>query len=152
MKKVFFAITISLFTLSCTDTNQDLDDISWLQGNWNREYNGNTQIEGWDIQGKDLLGVSSFANGVDTTEMVTFQILEKEGDWVLITKDVDFEKEIVYNLESSNSDSMIFVNNGPEWPKTIKYKHHEHKTLLKTVSGQQGSMKKEIELTFTRIN
>jgi hypothetical protein len=150
MKKVFFAIIISLFTLSCTDNNQKIDDLSWLEGNWNRKYSGNTQIERWDAQGNDLLGISSFANGVDTTEMVTFQIQQKEGKWVLVTKDVDFEQEIVYHLASVNSDSMLFINNGTEWPKTIKYKQLGGKTLIKTVSGQQGSMKKEIELTFNR--
>jgi len=150
MKKVLFAFIISLLTLSCTDNNQKIENLNWLSGNWNREYNGNTQIESWNLQGPDLLGTSSFANGIDTTEMVTFQIQIKDNQYFLITKDVDFEQEIVYELKAANADSFLFVNTGNEWPQTIKYRQIENKTMIKTVSGQQGSMKKEIELTFQK--
>jgi len=150
MKKVLFAFIISLLTLSCTDNNQKIDNLNWLNGNWNREYSGNTQIESWSLQGADLLGTSSFANGKDTTEMVTFQIQMKDNRYVLITKDVDFEQEIIYELKTANADSFLFVNTGNEWPHTIKYRQIENKIMIKTVSGQQGSMKKEIELTFQK--
>lgn len=151
MKNLFSALIIIFFLSSCSTSNDSiLEDSAWLNGTWLREYNGNNQIETWSTSNHTMLGKGSFANGVDTTEMVTYQITIDDDQWALITKDVGFENELAYSLSTTSPDSCIFVNNGTEWPQIIKYKKLSTNELEKTISGQHGSMKKEISLTFKK--
>ena len=151
MKNLFPVLLIAIIFSSCSNSNESLlEDSAWLNGTWVREYNGNNQIENWTTSNHARLGKGSFANGIDTTDMVTFEFINKNQDWVLITKDVGFENELVYSLRSTSPDSCVFVNNGTEWPQIIKYKKLPTNEMEKTISGQHGSMKKEISLTFKK--
>lgn len=149
MKNLFPAIIILLIFNSCTSSNDSiLEDSQWLNNNWTRSYDGNTQIENWSTSNQSMRGNGSFANGIDTTEMVTFQIIKQNDAWCLITKDVGFENELIYTLKTTSPDSCVFVSNGTEWPQIIKYKKLSDNEFEKTISGKHGSMKKEISLTF----
>ena len=151
MKNLFTLLILSLILGACSSSSESvLEDSNWLNNTWLREYAGNTQIENWKKSDQTLQGNGAFANGVDTTEMVKYQITNLNGDWVLITQDVGFEDQLIYSIKSSNSDSCVFVNSGGEWPQLIKYKKLGANQMEKTISGQNGSMKKEISLTFNR--
>lgn len=151
MKNLFPALISLLILSSCSSSNDTiLEDSLWLKATWVREYSGNNLIETWTASDQSMHGKSSFANGVDTTDMVTFQIINQHENWVLLTQDIGFESQLAYSLRSTSPDSCVFVNNGTEWPQIIKYKKLPNSKMEKTISGQHGSMRKEISLTFKK--
>jgi hypothetical protein len=151
MKNKFLILLFAISLFSCSNTPiTTIENFKWLNGTWSRNFNGNQQLEKWEIQNNAVIGSSSFINRTDTTEMTNFKIINKNGHWVLISKEVGFEKEVSYTLSYQNQDSIVFYNANADWPQTISFKNVEKNVLAKTVLGKNMSMKKNIEFTFKK--
>lgn len=150
MKNILILIFFSFSLFSCSDAPKTIEDFKWLNGMWSRDFNGNKQLEHWEIQNGEIMGASSFINHSDTTEMTSYKISNENGDWVLVSQEIGFENEVTYPLTFANKDSIVFHNPQAEWPQTISFKNVDKTTLAKSILGRNMSMKKNIEFTFKR--
>jgi len=150
MKNIFLlAVLISILS-SCSENETSIDNFKHLNGQWVRDFNGNQQLEKWEVQSDKIVGSSSFVNNHDTTKMTEYEILKNNGNWVLVTQEVGFENSTEYPLMFGDSDSLVFHNSAADWPQTISFKTVNGNMLHKSVLGQNTSMKKNIEFTFKK--
>jgi len=147
--KYLFTLFTGMLLLSCSSNTHFLEDASWLDGNWKREYNGVIQMEKWSKTENGFSGENLFVSG-DTNVMNTYQI-QKEGDRWTFTKSVaETDMQFSFALFSSNTDSIVFKNVENIWPQTIIYKKLSQNKMDLIVKGQDGTMQKNAALTFIR--
>ena len=118
MKAIILIFTVLVIS-SCSSNTEKINNLSWLAGNWTREYNGVTQVESWNKKEGSLYGSSIFVKNEDSTIISTYSITQNKNGIILITKEVDFEDSTVYNLEYFAPDSIVFHTKKPIWPQTI---------------------------------
>lgn len=150
MKNIFLFIALTTLLFSCSDNEASIERFKTLNGQWVRSFNGNQQLEKWEIQSDKIIGSSSFVNNNDTTKMTEYEIVEDHGSWILITQEVGFENATKYPFIFGDSDSLVFHNSAADWPQTIIFKTKNGNTLHKSVLGQNTSMKKNIAFTFKK--
>lgn len=148
MKYLFAGITV-LLLLSCSLNSNFKEDSSWLEGSWERKYNGIKQMEIWTKTDSGFTGQNLFISG-DTNLMNTYQITHTDDKWTLTKSVIETDISFSYYLLKSNSDSMVFKNSQNIWPQTVTYKKLEMNKMDYIVSGQDGTMQKNAGLTFIR--
>jgi hypothetical protein len=147
MKKLLFIIAVFIGTTSCTDEKTTVAELSWMEGEWVREFNGNQQLESWKTSNANLIGTSSFITGMDTTLMTTFTISEASGSYKLESLDNGFEEVDTYSSKSFGMDSIVFFNQKSDWPQKIIYKKVSNQMIL-TISGNDRGMNKDVAFTY----
>ncbi|UTW66519.1 hypothetical protein KFE94_18015 [bacterium SCSIO 12643] len=150
MKKILLFGLLAIMVIACTENETSIENFKSLNGQWVRNFNGNQQLENWKIQTDKVIGSSSFVNNGDTTKMTEYEIIEDNGNWILLTQEVGFENATQYPLIFGGTDSLVFHNSAADWPQTISFKTLNGNTLHKSVLGQGSSMKKNIEFTFKK--
>ena len=145
----FFAFFIGLFLISCSYNPNVLEDVSWLDGNWKREYNDVTQIEKWQKTETGFTGQNMVVLS-DTSLMHTLDIRKTEKYWELTKHEAEVDMDFSYVLLSSNSDSIVFQNKENIWPQTITYKKVTTNKMEIIIDGQDGSMRKNVAFVFER--
>lgn len=148
--KFYPTLIIAFIITSCAPPKDPIKDSSWLQGTWEREFNGNTQIESWNLINDTLFGKSSFANGNDTTIMIHHTIMKHNDEWVLITQDQGVEIESTYSLIPNSGDSLEFNNPHNEWPTNIVYKKTNEKILEVKLNGYYSGLNKSIVFKYKK--
>lgn len=137
MKKGILLGLISILIISCESEKTSIENFSWMEGTWVREFNGHAQAESWIIQNNQLQGSSFFINNNDTTKMQTLQLELNGSDWTLTQEDVGYDISSTYLLQQINADSMIFSNQMNEWPQIIIYKNSGQNKLDVTISSNK---------------
>jgi hypothetical protein len=151
MKRNFIFLAIIFLMYSCADEAKTTADIQWLTGEWSREFNGNTQLESWNLDNEVLQGTSAFINGVDTTKMSLFTIDSKNSELQLTTSEIGFENDVLYHLQSFSTDSIVFYNSTSDWPQTIIYKNLGSNGLDIVIDGNDRGMKKRVKFNYTKL-
>ena len=147
--KYLFALFTGFLLFSCSSNTDFLEDSTWLDGNWKREYNGIVQMEKWQKNESGFTGQNLFISG-DTNIMNTYQIKQDGDSWTLIKSVTETDFSFSYNLFSSNTDSVVFKNAENIWPQTVTYKKISPNKMELIVGGQDGTMQKNAAFTFIR--
>lgn len=150
MKAIFLILTVLVIS-SCSSNTEKMDDLSWIAGNWTREYNGVTQVESWNKKATYLTGESIFVKNEDSTVISTFKITQMNNHIVLISKEVDFEDSTVYDLGYFAPDSVVFHTKKPIWPQTILLYKKDENTFIKSQTGVQQQMKNFVHFEFKKV-
>jgi len=145
----FLVIIVGIFLVSCTPNSNLLEDASWLNGNWKREYNDVTQIEKWQHTESGFTG-QSIVVVTDTTLMHTLDIRNTDNNWELTKHEAEVDMDFTFVLLSSNADSMVFRNTENVWPQTITYKKINANEMELIIDGQDGTMNKNAAFIFER--
>jgi len=145
----FLVIIVGIFLVSCTPNSNLLEDASWLNGNWKREYNDVKQIEKWQQTESGFTG-QSIVVVTDTTLMHTLDIRNTDNNWELTKHEAEVDMDFTFVLLSSNADSMVFRNKENVWPQTITYKKINANEMELIIDGQDGTMNKNAAFIFER--
>ncbi len=127
-----------------------LDDIAWIEGEWQRTFNETTQVERWQRDSNHYEGRKIFVNSHDSTVMDYMRIYEKNN--VLILEDIMAESNIKtdFLMLEANSDSVVFENPKHNFPKRIVYRRIGTDSLELSVIGTAHEVFKSATFKFGR--
>jgi hypothetical protein len=135
MKKLF----VILFLISFTGTfaQNDLTQLEWLTGNWNRTNAkpGRSGVEIWRKNSNtEFVGKGINLKGTDTVFVEKLKIVVKEGAMFYVA-DVPQNKEpVLFKATSVTASGVVFENPQHDFPKKIAYEFDGTK-LKATISG-----------------
>lgn len=149
--KIAGFICAILLLASCTSNTAKMNELSWLEGTWTRQYNGVTQMEEWISSNSQLLGKSVFITNQDSTVTTTFKISPTKDGIVYVSQETNFEDSTIYEMEYFSADSIVFTTNQPIWPKSVLLYNKEPNTLIKSLTGVQQQMKNFVHFEFQKV-
>jgi hypothetical protein len=150
MRAVFAFMLIAQFGYAQSSSGKDLNQLSWLEGTWNRTNikAGKLAHERWikTDQG-ELMGWGVSMTGSDTTFVEKLKIILKDNAMYYVA-DVPGNKELTY-FKFTELITTGFVCEDPahDFPKKISYQVEGNK--LKTIISGNG---KSIEYLFEKKN
>jgi hypothetical protein len=114
-----------MVAISCSGSFYSKYD--WLIGTWEYEEDNRYLQESWSWnQNKKQFNSKGFflVHGSDTMyhQNITFSEVDDLGYLNVLTKNQNQEKEAYFTLQSATGDSLVFINNFPDFPKYIMYR------------------------------
>tara|TARA_R110002050_G_scaffold204327_1_gene339658 strand:+ start:147058 stop:147510 length:453 start_codon:yes stop_codon:yes gene_type:complete len=149
MKKISLITALFFLMVSCNQEPKSVTELTWLTGQWTRDFNGNTQLEKWTMVNDSLVGSSSFITSADTTIMTNYKIYVTSEGFTLKVQEVGFENETNYASIAHSQDSILFYNATANWPQSVTYKAVSDKIQL-TIDGNDRGMHKNVKFTYMK--
>lgn len=140
---------LSLFTLSCSENR--LNSLQWLQGDWTRTYGVTTNQLKWTYDKDTLLCVSSFRTTGDADIMQTTKIYNGPNGLELQLSSPDNPFPLKYTLLAQEGKMVQFRNVQPYFPEIITYTLMED-TLSLRLSGKTQGMNNQVEFAFAKAS
>ncbi len=126
--------------------NAEVDDLSWLKGEWRGSGNGQTiQSRYTELSNNNLTGSSYLLKGQDTTGIRAIQISKTSGKLILSLRTQENRTKIGYELTSIAEKEAIFKNEEAEFPRTIAYSYKKDTLLTKWKSPQKKEQYKLVK-------
>lgn len=153
MKK-YSVLVLIVFILGCNSNSkkkfEKLEELSWLQGNWENNLDEGRLVENWTKSNDSMYsGKSFYIQGKDTLHYETIELIQRNEDlfYIPIVKGQNNDEPIEFKLKTQAKTSFVFENKSHDYPQTIEYKKMSDNQLSATVSGSQdGKMSKEVYL------
>lgn len=139
---------------SCKKESPSLSNISWLEGSWLTELNGNQTNEVWKWQNDSLMtGYSVIKNGRDSTILETLEIAKKGGTLLFAAnpKGQNQGQPVTFTLTGISDQRVTFENPAHDFPQKITYTNIGNDSLVAVVSGTVAEKQKDIIFSFVRI-
>ncbi len=140
--------TFSFFLISCHSTK--IEDINWLNGQWEFAFNESIEIENWTMNPNELSGKAYFVNHGDSTIMREMGIIKENGNLVLVIQEMGFEYISKYKINFLSADSLVAETSSNIWPQKIVYVQRNENQLVKHMSGHQQQMLNVSTSFYTR--
>lgn len=140
----FFPI---LFLFSCSPS---LEDLSWLEGNWQRQYNDVTQVEVWKRQSDTLLGLSYFIKNGDSTLQETMTIYRGESKLEFNARIPEQGIDTRFKQLDDSENRISFENPENDFPQTIVYER-KGDSLYAAIIGKSQGFDKSVVFGFSRL-
>jgi hypothetical protein len=150
MNKYVFLLACFIISAgaSCQQSTDNLSELSWLVGNWERTNGkpGSASFETWEkISAKELGGTGVIMKGSDTVFVEKLRIVLANGQ-VNYIADVPENKSVVYfPFTSLDENGFVCENLEHDFPKKIAYSR-DMNSLTAIISGNG----KSITYTFKR--
>lgn len=140
--------------ISCNQNSkkkfEKLQQISWLEGNWENKLDDGLLIEKWKKNNDSVyLGKSYFIRGNDTLHFESIELIQRNDDLLYIptVKGQNNNEPIEFKLSKSTENTFTFENSSHDYPQTIEYKKVTNSQLSATVSGNQdGKVSSDVYL------
>ena len=143
-----FALFLPIFLfISCSP---DIEDLSWLEGSWQREYNDVTQIEDWRFEADSLIGISYFVRGNDSSIQETMVIYSDGADLVFNARIPEQNINTLFTQSDLDDQKISFENPMNDFPQTIVYQRKQD-SLYAGIIGAVNGYDKSIVFGFSRL-
>jgi len=129
----------------------DLEDLLWLEGEWQRETRAGTAVERWTRSGTGLVGEGRTTSG-DESVLSESLLLLKMGDSVLyIAWPAQNPYPVAFVLVSRDSGGFVFENTTHDFPQRIIYQRTADDALTVVIEGPgEGGELRRVEFHFVR--
>jgi|SRR5690554_449380 len=136
MKKLFIISAIfALFLVSC---QSDINQASWLIGNWTHTSTEGKFTEKWiQNNNKSLLGNSYFVIENDTVFSERVNLVQRGKDLFYIVEiTTEPNSEVTeFKLTFSSENQLVFENPENDFPKKITYNRIHNDSIFAEISG-----------------
>lgn len=142
-------ILTSLFIISTSLSAQTLADLSWMNGYWINQENGNSSEELWSTSdGGMMIGLnrSVYANGRSSFEFL--RIVESE-DKVMYLASPGGQSPTPFTLTETLNNKAVFENMENDFPQRIIYSR-EGNTMTARIEDASGE--KGMQWTWVKTN
>lgn len=149
MKNKFqtFIPAILILIAGCSQPSEKstgIEDFAWLEGNWSDSLN--SFYESWGkAQNGFISGYGYQLKGGDTVFGEKLRIEKIGRDWNYIV--IFGEEKTAFKLVSLPGDSLVFENNGNEFPKRITYQNM-HNGRFSAIIMNPGEPEKTVHFDF----
>ncbi|MGB0806918.1 MAG: hypothetical protein ACPGRC_09525 [Salibacteraceae bacterium] len=150
ISRFFFFFFLAFTFFSCTSNTEKINQLKWLEGTWEREFNGVTQIENWKFENHQLKGESIFSNQTQQTVMSYSNISEQNSKIILARTQQGFESPTAYSISYFNIDSVVFKTTESVWPTTITLVKKTDEIYIQSLSGRQQQMFNEVHFKYDK--
>lgn len=142
-----FAFILALLPLQLGD----LEDLQWLEGEWQRETRAGTAVERWTRSGVGLVGEGRTLRG-DESVLSESLLLLKMGDRVLyVAWPVRNPYPVAFLLVSRDGGGFVFENATHDFPQRIIYSRTADDALTVAIEGPgEGGEPQRVEFHFVR--
>ncbi|KAB1064315.1 hypothetical protein [Salibacter halophilus] len=147
--KVIVCSLFATLLLSACSTH-DLNELSWLTGDWERDFNNTSQMESWKLRNDTIYGEVKYSNGNDTSVMWLSKIYNKDGLTLELINDKNIEPYF-FTIKKKSDTSIIFHNPEYQFPKEILYRTSGD-SLVKIIHGSGGKIPKSAAFKFGRLS
>ena len=139
---------ISIYLICLIVYSQDIKDLKWLEGTWNREglKEGQTATETWEMNGDNaMIGWGITKRGEDTVFVEKLEIVKKYDDLFYVADVAHNAAPVYFKIVKLSKGTFICENPAHDFPKKIEYMLNGNK-LVATISGDG----KEVPFYFTK--
>lgn len=155
MKLTFILKTTSILALvwlffSCNKSQNEVDKLThsqWLLGKWECKLADGILLENWSkVNDSTFSGQSLFLKGKDTihNESIVLQLVAENLKFQTIIKGQNNNDPIVFTLNNSIENNLLFENLLNDYPQKISYKSISEKQFQLKISGiEEGKNKSE---------
>ena len=164
MKKLLFTISTALLLSACGEATDEgtekrpaankLQQLSWLQGNWQMETPDGTLMESWETAGEnEWKGTGMFvtANG-DTPFTEKIRLVQEDSVlWYLPAVSNQNEgKEVRFKEKSLSENKVVFENTAHDFPQRIIYTKTGDNTVDAKIEGTKDGQEAAETYNFHR--
>jgi len=147
--KISHILVLAPLVLICTagkrlpQTALMSDDIEWLIGSWQGEFNNAQISESWSKTDKDLYQGNGFVfNGKDTFVREQLRIQRIANYWTFIPV-INSKPPVLFTLIKNENHTLVFENKEHDYPQRVVYSL-ENKKLHAWIEGlKNGKLVKE---------
>ena len=133
------SLILVLFFTSSAIANEELKQLSFLEGCWKGSIDGSTVYESWgNSDGQMMLGASKTVSkgSIETFEFLSILPLEGKIQYVPY---VNGKKSVSFQLGQSNGSLAEFSNSAHDFPKNIRYERQGSELTIR-LSGDGQDM------------
>lgn len=151
MRKNFFILMLifltsfAFFTISCNTRKTEIVAMAWMQGS----YKDTLQnfYEHWEISGDTMLKGAGYAESGKDTGFYEDLAIKKTGNiWFYVV--TTGGRQTLFRLTNKPGDSLVFENNGNEFPKRITYLRKDQGKIMAIIENP-GLPETQIKFNFT---
>ena len=140
----------NLIFVAAAMTQTTIDDVAWLDGDWEFERNGRHVTEHWaKPAGDTMIGYSRTVRDGKTTEYEFLLIrADKEGVLEYVAKPSG-QAEAAFKLIKSDKQSLTFENKAHDFPQRITYSL-KGDDLTAAIEGEIQGKSRRVEFPYKR--
>lgn len=153
MKTTFIFILSALLLFSCNNSNP-IDDIKWIEGNWQATVQGNEVMENWKKENDSTwTGESAFVKDGKTlfTEIMSIRLRDDQLVFISAVSDQNGGTEIEFTELSKTANKIVFENTTHDFPQKITYELQKDNKLLAYITGDLNGQPERIDFKFTKV-
>jgi hypothetical protein len=144
MKVKFFSAlaAVTALAISCEKkTYPQLEQASWLLGNWGHAIPEGRFVEQWVQENDSTYSGESFFIAVKDTSFAEYiKLIEDNGKlkYIVSVKGQNGEKPVPFTLTSASGTQLVFKNPRHDFPDTIIYKKITNDSIVAEITGLQN--------------
>ena len=121
---------------SCTQTPpRRIKEFAWLVGRWENNSHQNNSVEIWRYENDSTLkGIGFQLVQEDTVFQESLEIRERV-DKIFFRAQISQQEVTDFELESTNPDTLIFINVSHDFPTEIRYTRIRNDSILAKITG-----------------
>jgi hypothetical protein len=147
---VLSGITLSLAAAPPGKQKVSVQRLSWLAGCWEGIQGERRIDEQWmKPAGGTMLGMSRAVAGDKTRDFEYTQILEREGQLVMVARPSGQPEASFSSIEITDS-KVVFENKSHDFPQRIIYRRNPDGSLAARIEGEQGGTLRGIDYPMRR--
>lgn len=141
--KVFSVLAaVTMLAISCEKkTYPQLEQASWLLGNWGHAIPEGRFVEQWEQENDSVYaGKSFFIAENDTTFAEYIQLTEDHGKlkYIVSVKGQNGEEPVAFTLTQASDRQLVFENPQHDFPDKIIYRKISADSVVAEISGLQN--------------
>ena len=125
--------------------------VAWLRGCWEMSSPERTVEEQWMApRGGSMVGVGRTVRG---SELVEYEmvVIREQGEKLAYEAHPSGQPSATFLSEAVSETSVVFVNQGHDFPKRIGYERAAEDRLLAWIDGGADSERPRIEFAYRRV-
>lgn len=146
-----FAAMMLVFAVPSVQSGA-LDELAWLEGEWQRQTRSGPAIERWERDGNAFVGEGLVTRGSETVSIEALLLVEIAGEVYYIAKPPENPYPVAFRLVSTDDGAFVFENTTHDFPQRIIYRRIGDDGMVAAIEGpgQADGEPQRIEFSFTR--
>ncbi len=151
IRRIALVILICIPLLAIAPARQGLEDLFWLEGEWQRQARSGAIVERWWRTEVGLVGESAPLGASDGAADESLMLTLMGNDVFYIAKPRQNTYPVGFRLVERDDDRFVFENTEHDFPQQIVYQRTGADAMVVTISApdDDGSTRR-IEFHFTR--
>jgi hypothetical protein len=144
-------IVIGCAALAAAPQQTALDDLAWLEGEWQRPTRSGTAIERWTRTDTGLVGEAVVVRDGREQQTEALLLVPMGGELYYIAKPMENPYPVAFQLVATDAGAFVFENTEHDFPQRIAYRRSAPDAMTATISGPgEGGAPRSIDFEFTR--
>lgn len=128
-----------------------LDELAWIEGEWQRTVSDAVAIERWRLTEAGLVGEGAVVRDGEERHTEALLLVAMGSDVFYIARPPENPYPVAFRLVSSEADTFVFENPTHDFPQRIVYRRTAPDAMTAVIEGPgEGGETQRVAFAFVR--